>query len=84
MVQACSSVAAARCEGAGLGVVAWVASRGCPGRFARTSGHADGGAARAEWLRVVPSSGPIQMMNSAIAAYWHAAAAQTQAWKTSW
>ena len=29
-------------------------------------------------------SGPVQMMNSAIATYWHVAAAQTQAWKTSW
>ena len=65
------------CEGAGLSVVAWVASPGCPARFARASGHADGSAARPEWLRVGSCSGPIQMMNSAIAAYWHAAAAQT-------
>ena len=57
---------------------------GCLARSARKYGPADGGAARAEWLRAGPWSGPIQMMNSAIAAYWHAAAAQTQAWKTSW
>jgi hypothetical protein len=30
------------------------------------------------------SSGGIQMMKSAIAANWHAAAAQTYAWKISW
>jgi hypothetical protein len=31
-----------------------------------------------EWYEVRLSIGPVQMMNSAIAAYWHAAAAQTK------
>ena len=63
----------------------FIAVEGGPDVFVHSSAITGGTPHALPGLPCVPGQcQPRLVRNSAIATYWHAAAAQTQAWKTSW